>query len=1231
MKKIYLFILFCTFFVINGKESSAQMAGSSIFLPGHYLEIGQENNGSLGPACSIAGYYPHPSSFGGTNLAMVYDYGLDGWTVGSPQYMGDYTYPGTPFEGWEMQVNGTRSQAFYSSGTGYVGGTLTGNNVSYVNAGGRLLANWAGSCGGLTINTESRIDTNESAVVFTTIFRNPTGSPILNVYFLRSADPDNDESWAGGSFSTNNMVNYQNDVDHRVMATGTAISHSFSTYSVATKDCRAVSFFYNSWPLSSSVDLATCWNQTFGIPGSAQYTVGGTLDGDHGFGLVYKLGTIPAGDSTVISYAYLFNSNNYGIDSAFPDPQMVVNGTIVDSLDTFSMCAHPGMTILPVNIIHATDKNWTWSKWFWTGGTGLATTTGVTNSIDLTALSADTTTFTIYGNDTAAGTMTNCQTRVFKLTIILCFGAINNGPLCPGDLLRLDAIGDSAGATYSWTGPGGFTSTLHHPTRPFVTYADSGIYTVVRTMGGMHDTARTTVAIHWKPTIFITTNSPLCSGALDTLNMSAAPDSAGETFSWTGPNSFTSTLDSPKINGFLAIDTGYYTVVATSMFGCKDTVSTHVVLAPPLPTPIISGITTYCTGETFVPFTVTGLLGTLLWYTSDTGTISSLIAPTVNTTIGGTYTFWASQAIGRCESPKDSITVTVHVTPTPPLITGTSVYCQYYTYIPPTAAGTNILWYTAASGGVGSPIAPTVNTSIPGVTTIYATQSDSGCESARAPFTITVNPKPVLPVVIDSPSNYCPGQAFVPFTVISGAGILWYTAATGGVGSPVSPTMNTSTTGTYTIWVSQTVLGCESDRSSVTITVYDSVTSGFTYMIKYGCSSDTVIFANTSTGTSNYVWSFGDGTSSISTNPVHIYTMQAIDSVKLLSNSASCIDSAKAAINLIHPIQAAFIGSPKIICQNQVDTFTNNSIGTTPTYVWYFGDGGTSTLINPTHNYPHTGTYTVTLIETDFVPCKDTATQLIYVDTISPIHIELTDSIICHGTYITLTGLYSDIGNTGITWNLGNGDMMQNVNPLMFGYEGVGTFTVTAIAHYRACRDTGASRVITVYQQPVISLGTDTSICPGSEAIALIDNTNASNGNASWLWNTGQKTAAIMISEPGLYIATVTIDGCTATDSILVKNDCYLNVSNVFTPNGDGINDYFCPRQFLSSGLTQFKMDIYNRWGELIFEATAIDGRGWDGRFNDVDQPEGVYIYMIDGTFKDGRHEHHQGNLTLLR
>jgi gliding motility-associated-like protein len=333
----------------------------------------------------------------------------------------------------------------------------------------------------------------------------------------------------------------------------------------------------------------------------------------------------------------------------------------------------------------------------------------------------------------------------------------------------------------------------------------------------------------------------------------------------------------------------------------------------------------------------------------------------------------------------------------------------------------------------------------------------------------------------------------------------------------------------------------------------------------------------------------------------------------------------------LHPIHAEFTEDSSIICQGKRVIFTDGSTGTGKSYLWSFGDGSFSSVSNPVHNYPHEGVYKVFEVVTDFVPCTDTAFTTISVDTISPIHMGITDTVICRGTYVTFTGNYSTIGNTGITWTMGNGEIFQNLNPLVYAYQTTGTYTVTAAVTYRVCPDTEVSRKITIIPAPEVNLGPDTSICKGGQPILLVDEINKNTRGASWEWSTGQTGPAISVYEPGTYSVVVKIEGCPATYTVKVDNDCYINIPNVFTPNGDGINDYFFPRNLLTSGLISFKMDIYNRWGQLVFESTSTDGRGWDGKLNNADQPEGVYVYVIDATFKDGQAEHHQGNITLIR
>ncbi len=409
--------------------------------------------------------------------------------------------------------------------------------------------------------------------------------------------------------------------------------------------------------------------------------------------------------------------------------------------------------------------------------------------------------------------------------------------------------------------------------------------------------------------------------------------------------------------------------------------------------------------------------------------------------------------------------------------------------------------------------------------------------------------------------------------------------------------------------------------------------ASFNTIIHYGCHGDTVTFTNNSStvGALYYAWDFGDGSPiDSSANPVHVFD-QGYHSVSLTATNHFCWDKAIDTFTLFHPIHAGFLYTPDILCQGNTVNFVDTAIGLGLTYAWSFGNGAVAFTKDANYLYKNSGVYTVRLIVTDFVPCSDTATHIVLVDSLSPLNILLTDSVLCKSTYATMTGNYTNIGLTELTWNFDDGNTIKNVNPVTHAFDAAKIFTVTLSAKYRVCKDTMAQRVVVVYPMPTINLGQDTTICSGSEPFLLADKINNANPNAHWLWSTGQTTSSIGISEPGTYTAKVTIDGCSQSYTVVVESDCYLNIPNIFTPNGDGLNDYFMPRQLLTKGLSTFNMNIFNRWGELVYKSTSIEGRGWDGRFNDVNQPEGVYVYTIDCSFKDGQHEHHQGNLTLLR
>jgi hypothetical protein len=136
----------------------------------------------------------------------------------------------------------------------------------------------------------------------------------------------------------------------------------------------------------------------------------------------------------------------------------------------------------------------------------------------------------------------------------------SNSPICAGQTLNL-TNNTLTGATYAWSGPSGYTSTAQNPSLTNVTSAMAGTYSVTVTNGGCSATSSVTVAIGSQPTATAAANSPLCSGA--TLNLST-PTSAGSTYSWTGPSSYTSTSQNPTRTNVTSSMAGTYTVTVTA-------------------------------------------------------------------------------------------------------------------------------------------------------------------------------------------------------------------------------------------------------------------------------------------------------------------------------------------------------------------------------------------------------------------------------------------------------------------------------------------------------------------------------------------------------------------------------------------------------------------------------------------------------------------------------------------
>jgi len=169
---------------------------------------------------------------------------------------------------------------------------------------------------------------------------------------------------------------------------------------------------------------------------------------------------------------------------------------------------------------------------------------------------------------------------------------------------------------------------------------------------------------------------------------------------------------------------------------------------------------------------------------------------------------------------------------------------------------------------------------------------------------------------------------------------------------------------------------------------------------------------------------------------------------------------------------------------------------------------------------------------------------------------------------------------------------------------------------------------ITIIKDPAaLSLGADTCL-EGRDSIQLI----ATTGYDTYRWNTGNSLDnTLTIKQSGYYQVTVNNQCGVKTSDIHVEAICDapIYIPNAFTPNADGLNEVFRIPSTLLYKLNSFQ--IYNRWGELIFNTTDIN-KGWNGNYNGLPQPIGIYNYIINmRSFKTGKTVQKTGSVQLIR
>ncbi len=334
------------------------------------------------------------------------------------------------------------------------------------------------------------------------------------------------------------------------------------------KDTVSVSILTPSFTVSASGNNPVCNGGTFVMTSSGSASgISYTWSGPFGFSA--------SGSNTNLSNVTTANAGDYVVTGSF-------NGCSVK--DTLTLVVNPlpakpqassntpicsGSTLNLTGSTTGVTYNWTGPNSF----TSSAQNPSITNTT--TAASGD---YIVTVTLTSTGcSAKDTETVLVKPTPVVF--ATSNSPACEGSALNISSTATPTG-TISWAGPNSFSSSTQNPTITNANPNASGDYIISVTLNGCTGKDTTTVIVNPQPIIPLTgSNTPVCVGM--GLNLTAASN-AGASYSWTGPNSFSSALQTPTRNNVVLADAGTYSVTAT-LNGCTSVAGTTTVMVNPAP------------------------------------------------------------------------------------------------------------------------------------------------------------------------------------------------------------------------------------------------------------------------------------------------------------------------------------------------------------------------------------------------------------------------------------------------------------------------------------------------------------------------------------------------------------------------------------------------------------------------------------------------------------------------
>ncbi len=445
--------------------------------------------------------------------------------------------------------------------------------------------------------------------------------------------------------------------------------------------------------------------------------------------------------------------------------------------------------------------------------------------------------------------------------------------------------------------------------------------------------------------------------------------------------------------------------------------------------------------------------------------------------------------------------------------------------------------------------------------------------------------------------------------------------------------------------------GCVSFMES-NITVYPEIGSDFVLSNDTICSGESVMFS-TLPGAFRYYWDYGDGFMETGSNVIsHTYYNTTTDpvtyDVTLRTESFfGCVSETTLPLVVYPTPVPGFIATPASqVFPDATVSFSNTTTSGTWSWLWRFDDGNTSAEYEPIHTYAAPGDYNVSLRVSN-EKCYDEVVHTVRVLPTPPV--ALFDSIPsgCQPWSVDITN--NSLYATSYYWDFGDGHTSNARHP-KYTYVQAGVYQVTLTV-------TGPggvasrSQVVHVYPSPRAYFDiSPPKVYVNDEEIRLF---NLSEGGSTFIWEFGDGDTSHVrdpfhkYTKEGIYDITLhaySENGCYDTyvksPGVTVEPFGDLIFASVFKPNtdgpididglptsGDAVDQFFYPP--IRETVLEYHLQIFNRWGVLIFETYDIN-KPWNGYYKGQLCQQGVYVWLVEGKYANGRPFKKAGDITLL-